>query len=69
MVYKVPDLPNEHALDFLKGGGELGALMRAKDWSATPLGSPETWPPNIKVAISICLNSRFPILLWIGDEL
>ncbi|MFC0373477.1 ATP-binding protein, partial [Methylobacterium isbiliense] len=56
-------------LDFLNGGGELGALMRAKDWSSTPLGLPETWSQTIKVAISICLNSRFPILLWIGDEL
>src|SRR4051812_41913825 len=28
---------------FLAGGGEMGALTRAHDWAATPLGSPETW--------------------------
>ena len=28
-------------LGFLSGGGETGALMRAHDWSASPLGSPE----------------------------
>jgi signal transduction histidine kinase len=54
---------------WLQGGGEMGARMRAKDWSATPLGSPETWPHSVKTAVSICLNSRSPILLWLGAEL
>jgi PAS domain S-box-containing protein len=54
---------------FLAGGGELGALLRAHDWAATPLGSPATWSPEVKTAVSLCLNSRFPIVLWIGPEL
>lgn len=54
---------------FLQGGGDLGALMRSKDWSATPLGPPESWSQSVRAAVSICLNSRFPILLWIGPEL
>lgn len=29
---------------FLSGGGEMGALMRARDWSATALGEPAGWP-------------------------
>jgi hypothetical protein len=29
------------ALSFLAGGGELGALIRAHDWSTTSLGPPE----------------------------
>ena len=29
---------------WLAGGGELGGLMRAKDWAATPLGPVEAWP-------------------------
>ena len=32
------------AMDFLSQGGEMGALTRERDWAATPLGSPETWP-------------------------
>jgi PAS domain S-box-containing protein len=56
-------------LGWLAGGGEMGARMRAKDWRATPLGAPETWPQSIKTAISICLHSRFPILIWVGPEL
>ena len=54
---------------WLAGGGEMGARMRAKDWSATPLGYPATWPRSVKTAVSICLNSRSPILLWLGPEL
>src|SRR5258705_11939108 len=54
---------------WLAGGGEMGARMRAKDWSVTPLGPLETWPQSVKTAVSICLNSRFPIALWLGPEL
>ena len=28
---------------FLKGGGEMGKLTRAKDWSKTPLGDSKGW--------------------------
>ena len=55
--------------DFLAGGGEMGALMRAKSWGGTPLGPPETWPDALKMVVSICLNSRFPISVWWGPEL
>ena len=60
---------SQDPLGFLRGGGELGALMRAKDWSGHPLGPPDTWTQSIKTAVSLCLNSRFPILLWLGPEL
>ncbi|MCY7349346.1 MAG: PAS domain-containing protein [Cytophagaceae bacterium] len=56
-------------LAFLAGGGEMGALIRAKDWSKTPLGSPETWPQSLRTSVSICLNSRFPIVLLWGSNL
>jgi PAS domain S-box-containing protein len=61
-----PDMGLPH---FLAGGGEIGALMRAKSWTDTRLGAPETWPEALKTAVSICLNSRFPISLWWGPEL
>ena len=54
---------------WLAGGGEMGARMRAKDWEATPLGPIDTWSQSVKSAVSICLNSRFPIVLWMGPEL
>src|SRR3981189_3986810 len=54
---------------WLAGGGEMGARMRAKDWSTSPLGHPETWSQSVKTAVSICLNARGPIALWLGPEL
>jgi signal transduction histidine kinase len=50
-------------------GGEAGAIMQAMDWSQTPLGPVESWSPSLRTAVSICLASRFPILLWWGPEL
>jgi PAS domain S-box-containing protein len=54
---------------FLAGGGELGALIRAYDWSRTTLGAPDTWPQGLKIAIRIMLTSRQPIWIGWGDEL
>jgi signal transduction histidine kinase len=55
--------------DILSGGGELGALMRSKDWSTTPLGPPQTWPQSLKTSVRIMLTSRQPMFVWWGDEL
>lgn len=57
------------SLDLFLGGGEMGGLMRAFDWSRTPLGSPADWPQSLKTSLSICLASRFPIVLYWGPEL
>src|SRR5258706_831799 len=54
---------------FLAGGGQMGALVRAKDWSRHALGSPAGWPEEFKSAVHACLHAKFPILLWIGPEL
>ncbi len=51
-------------LGFLSGGGELGQLIRDFDWAATPLGSPDSWPQNLRMALRIMLTSRQP--MWIG---
>jgi PAS domain S-box-containing protein len=54
---------------FLAGGGEMGALMRAHDWSATSLGPTEHWPQSLKTAIRIMLTSRQPIWIGWGNDL
>ena len=43
---------------FLNGGGDMGARIRAYDWSRTPLGPPELWPASLKTAVRIMLTSR-----------
>lgn len=54
---------------FLEDGGEMGELMRNKDWSKTPIGLPETWPSALRTTISIMLNSPFPMFLFWGKKL
>jgi PAS domain S-box-containing protein len=57
------------APSFLTGGGEMGARMRAMDWSGTPLGEPDLWPQSLRSALSICLHSSFPTAIYWGPEL
>jgi PAS domain S-box-containing protein len=65
----IPEKQTSVELDFLAGGGEMGARVRALDWSKTPLGPIATWPQSLKTSVSTCLNSRFPMLVWWGPEL
>jgi PAS domain S-box-containing protein len=53
----------------LAGGGEMGALIRAIDWSETPVGLPSQWPQSLRTVLSVCLASRFPMLIWWGPEM
>src|ERR1700678_3386496 len=55
--------------DFLAGGGEMGALTRAYNWSASPLGKPETWPQSLRTALRILLNTNHPMFIWWGPQL
>src|SRR6195256_5143340 len=55
--------------DFLAGGGEMGALTRAHDWSATPIGAPDGWPQSLRTAVPILLNTNHPMFIWWGPEL
>ncbi|WP_347883637.1 ATP-binding protein [Pseudomonas aestiva] len=59
------NLPSQ--LAFLDVPGEMAALMRQKDWSQTPFGPLETWSTALRSAVSICLGSRFPIVLYWGE--
>jgi CheY-like chemotaxis protein len=56
-------------LGCLSGGGEMGARMRAFDWSRTPLGPVADWPQSLRTAVSILLSSRHPMFIWWGPEL
>jgi signal transduction histidine kinase/two-component SAPR family response regulator len=45
-------------------GGEVGALMRDMDWTATAIGPPESWPQSLRIVVRIMLTSRYA--MWIG---
>jgi PAS domain-containing protein len=56
-------------LDFLAGGGSTGALMRAHDWSESPLGPPELWPQSLRTVVGLLLQSQFPMFVAWGEAL
>jgi len=58
-----------HGLEFLWECGEMGAKLRAFDWSRTPLGPPQLWPQNLILTAGICLSCRFPTHIWWGPDL
>jgi len=57
------------ALMFLSGGGEVGAMMRAHDWSTSPLGAPDSWPQALRTVVGLMLNSKFPMFVAWGPDL
>ena len=61
--------PTRGALDFLLGGGEMGALMRAHDWSRSSLGPPAGWPQSLRTVVRLMLNTGHPMYIWWGPEL
>jgi two-component sensor histidine kinase len=50
------------------GGGEMGALIRSRDWSATGLGPISGWPQSLKTTVGILLRSPVPIVLLWGPD-
>ena len=57
-----------HIERLLAGGGTMGFLTRSFDWSQSPVGAPDRWPQSLLTALSICLSSRAPIIIFWGPE-
>lgn len=56
-------------LQFLSGGGEMGALIRNHDWESSPLGPSDKWPQSLRTTLSILVHSKFPMFLYWGPQL
>src|ERR1700694_3603560 len=56
-------------LHFLAHGGEMAALIKARDWNSSPLGPPEHWPELLKSTLQLVLRSNHPMLVWWGPGL
>src|SRR5687767_3129217 len=54
--------------DFLEGGGEAGTLLKACNWSASPLGHPDCWPMGLRSAVSLMLRSKLPMFVLWGPQ-
>ncbi|HEU5198157.1 MAG TPA: hypothetical protein VFU32_00895, partial [Ktedonobacterales bacterium] len=49
-------------------GGEMGTRMQAMDWSSTSVGRVETWSHSLATLVATSLRSRFPIVIWWGQQ-
>jgi len=47
-------------------GGDLGALMSARDWSDGPLGLPSRWPYRLRTLVGVILGAKQPMLIVWG---
>jgi PAS domain S-box-containing protein len=54
---------------FLFNTSQVGSLMRTVDWSASPLGQPDTWPQSLGIVVGLMLNSKFPMFIAWGPGL
>jgi signal transduction histidine kinase/FixJ family two-component response regulator len=54
--------------DLFAGGGEMGSLVRAFDWTKHPLGPPEYWSPALQSTTRLLLANCSPMLLWWGPD-
>ena len=62
----MPRMDQHFTPRFISEGGEMGALMRAHDWSASPLGLPATWPPPLRMAMRLLLTNQHPMYIFWG---
>lgn len=49
--------------------GEMGRRGLAFDWARHPLGDPAGWSAGIRAQVTVALASRFPTVLWLGEDL
>ena len=55
--------------DLFAGPGEMRALCRDFDWSATPLGPVGGWSQSLRTTVRTMLASPSPMFLWWGADL
>jgi len=68
MSLQAKDTSIQSTFSFIKGGGEMGKLIRTANFSDVALGNPETWSDSLRSAINIALNSGFPIAIYWGAD-
>lgn len=47
----------------------MGERIRTFDWASHPMGPPADWPPALRMAMSLCLNSSFPTAIYWGPQM
>jgi len=66
--YSPTDADDTDAPRFLTGGGEMGALLRAHDWSQSSLGPPSQWSQSLRTVVRLMLNTGHPMFVFAGAD-
>ena len=56
-------------LDQVFGVSEMGRAIQDFDWASTSLGPIAEWSEGLRLAVSVCLSSRFPMMVAWGPDL
>jgi PAS domain S-box-containing protein len=48
---------------------EMNQRIRGIDWEKTPFGAEADWPQELRMALSLCLNTTLPTALYWGNDL
>ena len=59
----------ESGLEFLAGGGDMGARIRGHAWTDAPLGDPRGWPQALRTTVRVLLTTGHPTMIFWGPEL
>ncbi len=54
---------------FAAHSSALARMMEQHDWSESPLGPPSEWPHSLHSAVSLMLDSKFPMFVAWEDDL
>lgn len=55
-------------MHWLSGGGVMGELIRAQDWTSRSLGDIQKWPLSLRTALGICLAFPAPACIAWGRD-
>jgi signal transduction histidine kinase len=58
----------DNVQEIFKNSGQNGKFMAELDWSKTAIGPTYKWPQSLITSASICLKSRFPMLILWGPQ-
>lgn len=53
---------------WLSADGEPTGLIKASDWSTTPLGPANAWPQGLRTGTALLLNSAVPVVMLWGED-
>jgi signal transduction histidine kinase/ActR/RegA family two-component response regulator len=53
---------------FLAEGSSVSAALRNHDWSASPLGKPESWTSGLRTTVGLILSAKAQIVLFWGPD-